>query len=37
MKKTIENRWTSATGLEAKGPRYHDLPVTALDGMDDKK
>jgi hypothetical protein len=25
----------TATGLEAKGPRYHDLPETALDGMDD--
>ena len=25
----------TATGLEAKGPRYHDLPETALDGMED--
>lgn len=26
----------TATGLEAKGPRYHDLPETALNGMDKK-
>jgi hypothetical protein len=25
-----------ATGLEAKGPRYHDLPETGLKGMDKK-
>ena len=25
----------TATGLEAKGPRYHDLPETALDGVGD--
>jgi opacity protein-like surface antigen len=25
----------TATGLEAKGPRYHDFPETALDEMDD--
>ena len=25
----------TATGLEAKGPRYYDLPEIALDGMDD--
>ncbi len=27
----------TATGLEAKGPRYGDLQQTAPDGMDDKK
>jgi hypothetical protein len=26
----------TATGLEAKGPRYHDLPETGLKGMDKK-
>ena len=26
----------TATGIEAKGPRYHDLPETVLKGRDKK-